>query len=290
MPAKRRSMKDLLNAQKAIEDGGETAPAAPTPAPAAPTPAVAVLAPQPAAPPPQEPPVPGSFPASAVPVPHSPTGHGQLTGAEEASLAVCEAALDNLRVAFWAAGKALQTVRDARLYRGTHDTFEAYCAERWEISRAQAYRLMSAWPLAERLSPIGDKITESQVRELLAVADNHGRDAAAVIYQAVADSDRVTAALLREVVGILPTDYFDPDEAVQQIRAYLAGDRTPPTPPPSDPVRRFSQADKTMSKLEQDVAAVGVLEAVRAADPELVSRMATRMRAVADQLERGSSA
>jgi hypothetical protein len=224
-----------------------------------------------------------------VPAPHSPTGQGQLSDAEEADLATCEAALDNLRVAFWAAGKALQAVRDARLYRGSHDTFEAYCEERWEISRAQAYRLISAWPLAERLSPIGDKITESQVRELLPVADNHGPDAAAVVYQTVAGSDRVTAALLHEVVGILPADYFDLAEAVRQIKDYLSGDRTAPVPPGADPVRLFVQADKTISKLEQAVSG-DVFEAARAADPELVSRMAARMRAVADQLERGPSA
>ncbi len=269
MPAaRRRSMAELLAQQRELEEP-PVEPSAPDPVPAA---------------------VPVVIVASSIPEPHSAAGDGQLSPAEEADLATCEAALDNLRVAFWAAGKALQAVRDGRLYRGTHDTFEAYCEERWEISRAQAYRLISAWPLAERLSPIGDKITESQVRELLPVAGNHGPDAAAVVYQTVADSDRVTAVLLHEVVGILPADHFDPAEAVRQIKAYLSGDRTAPLPPAADPVRLFSvQADKTISKLEQ-VAAADVLEAARAADPELVSRMAARMRAVADQLERGPSA
>jgi hypothetical protein len=274
MPGKRRSMADLLAEQRAIEDGPAEAPAltvVPEHAPPA---------------------VPAAITAAAIPEPHSPAGHGQLSPAEESSLATCEAAVNNLRLAFAAAGKALAVIQSARLYRGEYGTFEEYVETRWDMSRAQAYRLIEAWRLADRLSPMGDKINERQVRELLPLAGRHGQDAAATVYQVVQDADsvRVTAAVLHDVVALLPADYWDPDEAVRQIRDYLAGDRTPPTPPAADPVRRFSQADKTMSKLEQVVATSGVLEAVRAADPELVSRMAARMRAVADQLERGPSA
>jgi hypothetical protein len=35
------------------------------------------------------------------------------------------------------------------------------------MSRSPAYRLIDAWPLAERLSPMGDKLNERQVRKLL---------------------------------------------------------------------------------------------------------------------------
>ena len=62
-----------------------------------------------------------------MPDPYTATTDGQLSNREQADLATCEAALDSLRVAFWAAGKALQVIRDARLYRDTHATFEDYC-------------------------------------------------------------------------------------------------------------------------------------------------------------------
>jgi hypothetical protein len=72
------------------------------------------------------------------------------------------------------AGKALQVIRDApRLCRGTHATFEDYIEQRWDMSRSPAYRLIDAWPLAERLSPMGDKLNERQVRELLPLASRH---------------------------------------------------------------------------------------------------------------------
>lgn len=270
MPGRRRSMADLLaEQQRHLEDQQRQLEELP---------AAAVV--------PQLPGTLAAFPAISVPPPHSPSGDGPLSAAERADLATCETALDNLRMAFAAAGKALQVIRDARLYRDTHGTFEAYAEDRWDMSRAQAYRLISAWPLAERLSPIGDKLNEGQVRELLPVADRHGPDAAAVVYQTVADSEQVTAARLREVVAILPRDYFDTDEAVRQIKDYLNGDWAAPLPSAADPVRVFSQADRTISKLEQQVAAADVLEAARAADPELVSRTAARMRALADQIER----
>lgn len=283
MPAKRRGMAEFLKEQQAlIQSPADTAAAVPAPALT-----VVAPAPQPSAPPPQEPPAPGSFPVDVVPAPHSPAGHGQLSDAEEADLAVCEAALDNLRTAFAAAGKALAVIQAGRLYRAAHDTFDDYVEQRWGMGKSQAYRLIEAWPLAERLSPIGERLTESHVRELLPLAGRHGQDAAATIYQTVQEADgvRVTAAILHEVVAILPLDYFDPAEAVRQIRAYLDGERTPPTPTAADPVTAFVRVDRAISKLENDV-----IEAVRAEDPELVSRMAARMRAVLDQLERGPSA
>jgi hypothetical protein len=122
----------------------------------------------------------------------------RLSDREQADLATCEAALDNLRLAFWAAGKALQVIRDARLYRDTHATFEDYVEQRWDMSRSQAYRLVDAWPLAERLSPMGDKLNERQIRELLPLASRHGQDAAVTVYRTVAETEgiQVTAALL----------------------------------------------------------------------------------------------
>lgn len=80
-------------------------------------------------------------------------------------------------------------IRDARLYRDTHATFEDYVEQRWDISRSPAYRLIDAWPLAERLSPIGDKLNERQVRELLPLASRPGHDAAVTVYRTVAETE-----------------------------------------------------------------------------------------------------
>jgi hypothetical protein len=277
MPAKRRSMADFLAEQRAIEDplAGDPRPglAAVTESPPDPEPAPAALA---------------VLSAAAIPEPlHSPAGHGPLTPGELDHLTVCEAALDNLRTAFAAAGKALQVVRDGRLYRDGYATFEDYAEQRWDMSRAQAYRLIEAWPLAARLSPMGDKINERQVRELLPLAERHGQDAAAAVYQAVTEVDgvKVTAAVLHQVVGILPGDYFDADEAVAQIRAYLAGERQPAAlPPAGDPVQAFrAEADKLVRRLQHITAGV---KAAREANPDAVREVVAGIRAVLDEIER----
>jgi hypothetical protein len=264
MPAKRRSMADLLGEQKVIEDGDGAALAG-------------ELVPSPV------------IPAVVVPVPHSPAGDGQLTAGEESDLTTCERALDNLRLAFAAAGKALQVIRDARLYRASYDTFEEYAEQRWDMSRQYAYRLIQAWPLAERLSPIGDKLTESQVRELLPIAGRHGDDAAATVYQVVAETDgvRVTAAVLRDVAGIFADRDFDPAEAVEQIRAYLASDIPAlAASQVADPIEAFTSETGKLVKNLRRFAAGNVIRDVRAANPDVVRQAVADLRAALDQIER----
>jgi hypothetical protein len=46
--------------------------------------------------------------------------------------------------AFFEAGKALAELRDRRMYRSTHKTFEEYCRDRFGHSRRQSYLLMDA--------------------------------------------------------------------------------------------------------------------------------------------------
>lgn len=166
--------------------------------------------------------------AAQLPAPHEPlTDSPVLMEDERRDLAACELAVDHLRVAFWAAGKALQVIRDGRLYRTTHATFEEYVEERWEMSRRQAYRLIEAWPLAERIGmcPIGHtRLTESQVRVLLPTAKQHGEEAAAEVYRAVAEAKgRVTAQLLSDAAGALPGD--GEGDPVEAVRVFLAGQR-----------------------------------------------------------------
>jgi len=222
-----------------------------------------------------------------VPAPYEATDEDQLSEGERDDLAACEAALDRLRLAFWAAGKALQVIRDARLYRGTHDTFEGYVEDQWDMSRAQAYRLIDAWQLAERLSPIGGKLNESQVRELLPLAGRHGPAAAVTVYSTVAETDgvAVTAAVLHGVVGILPADHFDPAEAAEQIRAYLAGASVAPSRPAADPVGTVTAESAKILRALHRVSVAGVLRAALDADPAVVRRLIADVRAGLDALE-----
>ena len=94
-----------------------------------------------------------------------------LSVAEAKSLADHEAAIAKGLTAFMEVGAALLDIRDGKLYRQTHDTFENYCRERWNIDRTYAHRLITAREIGEDLLPIGNKqpTRESQVRPLAAL-------------------------------------------------------------------------------------------------------------------------
>ncbi|MGC0419807.1 hypothetical protein [Embleya sp. AB8] len=162
--------------------------------------------------------------AKELPAPFRPLSDSPvLIDDEQRQLAACEAAIETLRVAFWAAGKALQIVRDARLYRTRYESFEDYCLDRWDMQRRYADRLIQAWPIAEALSPIGLKaVNEAQVRELVPLAGRYGNDAAVTVYRTVAEAEAVpmTAAVLRGAVAAIG-DAFSPAAAVEQVRQYL---------------------------------------------------------------------
>ncbi len=64
--------------------------------------------------------------------------------------------------AFREAGLALAQLRNRRLYRSTHSSFEAYCRDRFGMQRAYPYRLIDAAMVVDNLLPT----TESQCRPL----------------------------------------------------------------------------------------------------------------------------
>ncbi|MHC5770630.1 MAG: hypothetical protein ACYTXI_34630 [Nostoc sp.] len=87
--------------------------------------------------------------------------------------------------AVFEAGKALMELRDRRLYRSTHSTFEEYCKDRFGFQRRHPYRLIEASAVFdnlmkmcpngtqtenEQMCPIGTQIlptSERQVRPII---------------------------------------------------------------------------------------------------------------------------
>jgi hypothetical protein len=91
-----------------------------------------------------------------------------LNDAEQERLRELEAIVDKGLQPFYEVGQALIEIRDRKLYRQTHKTFEAYCKEKWNLARQTAYQLIGAVKVVENLSAIADKMPtkESQVRPL----------------------------------------------------------------------------------------------------------------------------
>lgn len=90
-----------------------------------------------------------------------------LPSAEAAELAACEQVIERGLKTFAEVGTALLKIRDDRLYRASHGTFEDYCRERWQLSARHANRTIEAARVAEILGPIGPSpANEAQAREL----------------------------------------------------------------------------------------------------------------------------
>jgi hypothetical protein len=98
----------------------------------------------------------------------------RLNPDERKALQRCERIIIKGAAEFIRVGLALKEIKDRKLHRETHASFEAYCLERFDFKRAHGYRLIEeATAVADlQMSPMGDKLlpqNERQARELAAV-------------------------------------------------------------------------------------------------------------------------
>lgn len=96
----------------------------------------------------------------------------QLSAHEKEVFERMEGVIQSHLESFSKAGDALVAIRDGRLYRETHGTFEDYCRERWEMSKTQANRLIAAAQVIHNIEKvkeskdIAEHLSESAVRPL----------------------------------------------------------------------------------------------------------------------------
>jgi hypothetical protein len=137
-------------------------------------------------------------------------------------------------------GSALSEIREARLYRESHGTFEDYCRDRWQMSRPRAYELIHASSVVAGLSAIADMplpTNEAQTRPLAALPPEQQRE---VWKEAVetAPAGKVTAAHVAATVerkraeeGVIPIHQPRPEPAapITARDALVAESRSPAT-------------------------------------------------------------
>lgn len=126
-----------------------------------------------------------------------------LTKEDKTELKSAERTIANGWDTFVNVGKALATIRDSRLYRETHKSFESYTRDRWQYGKAYASRLIGAAETVEDLTSIEGKtlpVNESQVRPLLSLP----REKRAEAWQKVieqAEGGKLTARLVSQVAS-----------------------------------------------------------------------------------------
>ncbi len=135
-----------------------------------------------------------------------------LSAGEAQQLEQCEAVLSQGLGVFFEVGRALLAIREGRLYRATHATFETYCHERWGIGRSYASRVIGAAKLMKTLPPNSNlpvPTNEFQIRPCLKVEpDQFPRIWEETIRRA--KEGRVTAHLVQMVIDELTEHHGHP--------------------------------------------------------------------------------
>ena len=127
-----------------------------------------------------------------------------LTEHDRDELLALEATIEAGQETFFEVGAALLAIRDRRLYRECHPTFEAYIQDRWGFSRPRAYQLIEAARVAKNLSTTVDikGLNERQTRALAPLAPDDQR----VVYKfakATAPQGRITATHLKNLASVV---------------------------------------------------------------------------------------
>jgi hypothetical protein len=142
------------------------------------------------------------------------------------TLTQCEAVIERGLESYAEVGTALTEIRDRRLYRATHETFEAYLHERWSMSRPRAYQLIEAAATVGVLSTnVDTPRSEAVVREL-APLRNDPAAMSRVMQQATEQAQQrisqlIQAADLAQTLSRSTTTVVVPNERVARELAPL---------------------------------------------------------------------
>jgi hypothetical protein len=135
---------------------------------------------------------------------------GTMMVTEKARLRECEAIVEKDSAAFMRVGVALAEIRDSKLYRDTHKTFELYCQERWKFTKSRANQLIQAAGVAKNLTSITCQKPNAIQAEALAKAPPEKQEA---VWEKVASNGKPTAAKVAAAVAELDDDWGDEEEA-----------------------------------------------------------------------------
>lgn len=189
-----------------------------------------------------------------------------LTTDESAELARCERLIHRGKLSMLEAGRALARIRDGRLYRQEHATFESYCESRWGWKRRNANYLIEAVGVVESLPEhLGTMVPNPRVAREIAQVPEENRTA--VVERAAADGKPLTAARVQAAAE----QHRQETEGTVPLTDWASGDAESPAPdqvpaPETEPPA-FEPARQTTA-MERAEQAIAIMRLIPADDPE----------------------
>ena len=159
-----------------------------------------------------------------------------LSTEQKQTLASLEEVIDKMKrgivVAFFTMIAAFYRIKEEKLYRGTHTSFEAYFSEKWSYKRSHSYRLADAGEIVQRqeASPRGDTIklldSESHYRPIAKLAAEQQDEVLDLIAQWVGWSGqkKVSPRMVESAVAVLhpPIEAAEPKLAKNALAEKFA--------------------------------------------------------------------
>lgn len=144
--------------------------------------------------------------------------------------------------AFVAVGLALTAIRDGRLYRAAHKTFEAYCQQRWRLGRTRAYQLVKAAEIVSKMPTNGGQIENERQARALAAVPPHLRQ------EVLERAKKAGGALTEQLVTRITTQLIDERRQAAQ-EAAGAEEESAATVAPAESTLRRSAAKNAKPRM-----------------------------------------
>lgn len=162
-------------------------------------------------------------------------------------------------------GNAIREIRDSRLYKDSHDTFEKYCRERWGWSRRHANRQIEAANTVEILGPTGPNPNERQIRAIAPLAKESPDEARGVMDRVNAEhGDSATAKHVEKAATEVKTARAIRAQLPEKVRVIVEES----DPDDTSLSRNVAQLRHLLDVSLKHGADAGARTALRAADGE----------------------
>lgn len=99
--------------------------------------------------------------------------------------------------------RAARTLRDERLYRSTHTTFESYAKEVFGLSRQRVYQLIDFAGVAEEASAYGIEVSNERMARALGVVEPQNYQLVMSVTKAVTGKERPSSADVQGVADVV---------------------------------------------------------------------------------------